>query len=166
MRITVALILALAVLAPALAQDVSNPQTNAGALTSGTLPAARLPAGDPGVIASLRAANFNTTADQAIAIPARITAFQVTGITVTNCSANLTTAAGGFYPTTAKGGTAIVANTQLFTALTSSSALLGTTVSAGALITRYTVSNVYLSLTVAQGGAATCDVYVVGIDLT
>lgn len=155
-----------AALVPAKAQDVSNPQTNASALTSGTIPAARLPAGIPGIVASLRGANFNSTADQAIAIPSRITAFSVTAILVTNCSANMTTAVGGFYPTTAKGGAALVANTQVYTALTGATALLPTTVVAGALVTRYSVANLYLSLTIAQGGAATCDLYVVGVDLT
>lgn len=147
-------------------QDVSNPQTNAGALTTGTLPNARLPTGVPGVITSLRSANFNSTADQAIAIPARITAFQITSIVVTNCSANLTTAAGGVYPTTSKGGTPIVAAIQVYTALTGATVLLPLTVAATPLATRYTVANIYLSLTTGQGTAATCDVFILGSDLT
>jgi hypothetical protein len=116
------------------------------------------------VLGTLRGANFNTTADQAIAINAA--AFSITSIIVTNCSANMTLAAGGFYPTTSKGGTPIVAATQLYSALTGASILLNPTVAATPLVTRYTVSNVYLALTVAQGGAATCDVYIVGVDLS
>lgn len=118
------------------------------------------------VLGTLRGANFNSTADQAIAINAAVTAFQITGIVVTNCSASLTLAAGGFYPTTSKGGTPIVAAAQLYSALTGATLLLNATVAATPLVTRYTIANVYLSLTTAQGGAATCDIYVAGIDLT
>jgi hypothetical protein len=82
------------------------------------------------------------------------------------CSASLTLAVGGFYPTTAKGGTPIVAATQIYSALTSASVLLNATVAATPLVTRFTVTPVYLSLTTAQGSAATCDIYVIGVDLT
>lgn len=118
------------------------------------------------VLGSLTGANFNSTADQAIPIANGVTAFQITGIAVTNCSANLTLAVGGFYPAAAKAGTAIVANTQVYTALIASTVLLNATVAAAPLVTRYAIGTVYLSLTTAQGGAATCDVYVVGVDLT
>lgn len=130
------------------------------------VPAVNAPLGMSRVLGSLRAANFNSTADQAIPITASITAYQITSVVVTNCSTSLTLAAGGVYPTTSKGGTAIVAATQVYTALTGTTLLLGLTVAATPLVTRYTATNVYLSLTTAQGGAATCDVYVVGVDLT
>lgn len=148
------------------AASATTDTTNASNITTGTLSGARLSTGLQRVLGTLRSANFNTTADQAIPITSSITAFQITSIVVTNCSANLTTAAGGFYPTTAKGGTAIVAAIQIYTALTGSTVLLGTTVAATPLVTRYAISNVYLSLTTGQGTAATCDVYVVGVDLT
>lgn len=118
------------------------------------------------VLGTLRGANFNSTADQAVPIVNDVTAFQITAIVVTNCSANLTLAVGGFYPATSKAGTAIVANTQVYTALTATAVLLNVTVAATPLITRYAIGTVYLSLTTAQGGAATCDVYVIGVDLT
>ena len=124
------------------------------------------PAGIQRVLGSLRGANFNSTADQLIAISASVTAFQITSIVVTNCSTSMTLAAGGFYPAAAKGGTPIVAATQIYSALTGSTILVGTTVAATPLVTRYTISTVYFSLTTAQGSAATCDVYVVGLDLT
>src|SRR5215470_8316669 len=66
------------------------------------------------VIAALSGANFNTTADQPIAIPQRITAFQLTSIIITHASISLTTAAGGFYPAASKGGTPIVSAAQAY----------------------------------------------------
>lgn len=122
--------------------------------------------GTQGVLGSLRGANFNSVADQAIAINAGVTVFQITAVVVTNCSASLTTAVGGFYPTTAKGGTPIVAAIQAYAALTGATVLLPATIAATPLATRFSIANVYLSLTLAQGTAATCDVYVVGVDLT
>ncbi len=134
-------------LAPAYAQSTFTSGVNAGTQR---------------VLGSLRGANFNITTDQPIPISAAV--YQITGIIVTNCSASLTLAAGGFYPTTAKGGTAIVSSLQAYTALTAAAITLNVTIAAGAV--RYTVTPVYLSLTTGQGSAATCDVYVVGQDLT
>lgn len=148
------------------AASATTDTTNASNISTGTLSGARLPASLVRVLGTLRSANFNSVADQAIPIVSSVTAFQITSIVATNCSTSLTTAAGGFYPTTSKGGTPIVAAVQVYTALTGAAALLGTTVAATPLVTRYTIANVYLSLTLAQGGAATCDVYVVGVDLT
>lgn len=139
---------------------------SASDLSAGTLSSARLPSGLTQVIGSLRGANFNTTADQAIAIRSGISVFQITGIAVTNCSTSLTLAAGGFYPTTGKGGTPIIAAVQAYSSLTGASVLLSPTIAATPLVTRYSISNIYLSLTTAQGSAATCDVYVIGNDLT
>lgn len=112
------------------------------------------------------AANFNSTADQACIIPAAITKWTPTAIVVTNCSASMTLAAGGVYPTTAKGGAAIVAAVQVYSAATSSSISVNLTVVAGALTTPFAVNTVYLSLTTPQGSAATCDFYVYGNNLT
>jgi hypothetical protein len=169
---------ALLALSPAHAQNgqvfMGSSPLNSGVICSGggvaqpcpNVPAVNAPLGLQRVLGSLRAANFNSTADQAIAIVGSVTAYQITSVVVTNCSTSLTLAAGGVYPATSKGGTAIVAATQVYTALTGTTVLLGLTVAATPLVTRYTAANVYLSLTTAQGGAATCDVYVVGTDLT
>ena len=127
------------------------------------------------VLAYLGSASFNSTADQAIQLPNTITAFQITGILVCNASLDLTTAVGGFYPTTSKGGTAIVANTQVYTSLNAATKLLSCTLAAGGNTTRYSSTNVdnidgyltiYLSLTTPQGASCTCDCYVLGTDLT
>ncbi len=119
------------------------------------------------VLGSLRGANMNTTADQVIAIAAGVSKYLVTAVYVTNCSTNLTLAVGGVYSAASKGGTAVVANTQLYSGLTGTSTqLLPLTIAAAGLIVALTGANMYLSLTTAQGGAATADVYIVGVDLT
>lgn len=127
------------------------------------------------VIASLRGANFNVTSDQPIIIPQRFVAFQVTSIIVTNSAVSLTTAAGGFYPAAAKGGTPIVSAAQGYSALSSIDALLAVTLASFGLNTRFSSRNlgmiggllaIWLSLTTGQGVNATADVYLCGIDLS
>jgi hypothetical protein len=125
----------------------------------------------PRVIAYQLSMDFNNTGDQAIIIPAAIAAFALTGIIVTNPSISLTTAAGGFYPQILKGGTPIVANTQVYSSLTGATKLLNATVAAGALATRFSPAvlinsyAVWLSLTTAQGAVAFADVFLVGVIL-
>lgn len=127
------------------------------------------------VLATLLSANFNSILDQAIQIPNTINAFQISGILITNASTSLTTATGGFYPTTSKGGTAIVAAGQSYSSLTTSAKLLNATLAAGITATRYSSANMdaingyltmYLSLSVAQGVSCTADVYVLGNNLS
>lgn len=115
--------------------------------------------------------SFNSTSDQAITLPDTINVFCLTRIIITNASTSLTTAVGGFYPQSSKGGTAIVANTQVYSTLTTAAKLLNATLASYGSTTRFDSSNVpdwaiYLSLTTGQGVAATADVYLVGIDLT
>jgi len=147
----------------AFAASATTDTTQAGNIAGGTLNQARLPTGLSGVLGSLRSANFNITTDQAIPINSRITAFQITKITVTNCSGTLTLAVGGFYPTTSKGGTPIVAASQAYSSLSALTIVLNPTIASNP---RMTLANVYLALSTGAGSAATCDVYVVGDDLT
>jgi hypothetical protein len=123
-----------------------------------------------GPLASLRGANFNSTADQAIAIPAKITAYHVSKIVVTNCSATPTLAVGGFYNAASKGGTALVAASQAYATLTSAGIGLEAVIVAAGLTGgaqyRQTAANLYLSLTTAAGGASLCDIFVFGDDLS
>jgi hypothetical protein len=115
------------------------------------------------IIGTKIGANFNVTTDQAIPIT-RIGSqkYLITKIVVTNASISLTTAAGGVYQTTSKGGTAIVASSQAYSALSATTTALNLTL---AINRTYTLDNIYLSLTTAQGAAATADVYVFGVIL-
>ena len=132
------------------------------------------------VLAAIAQANFNSTFDQPLILPPAITAFQLTGLIVTNASVSLTTAAGGFYTAASKGGSAIVASSQAYSSLTTANLLLNATLTAFAQTARFSANNlgsilgsnnqyglaIYLSLTTAQGVVATADVYAIGIDLS
>jgi len=130
----------------------------------------------PAVLASLRGANFNSTSDQPIAIPASIGAFQLTGIIIANASISLSTAAGGFYPAALKGGTPIVAASQAYSSLsTPVTALMQATLAAFGQNTRFSsanlgqilgLNNIWFSLTTPQGVTATADIYLLGNNLT
>jgi len=109
------------------------------------------------IVGKLIGANMNSTADQAIAIDCA--KYIVRGIIGTNASISLDTAVGGVYPTTSKGGTAIVANSQVYSALTAASKFVDLTVASQTDV--LTAANLYLSLTTAQGAAVTADLYVI-----
>jgi hypothetical protein len=128
------------------------------------IPVITIPPGNANVIGSLRAANFNTTADQAIAIRSTITAWLTTSIIVTNCVGPSFSAVGGIYPLANKGGTPLVAASQTY--VVGSNNFLTLTFNGSTAVNRYTSSAVYLSLTTPQGSAVTCDVYLLGVDLT
>lgn len=109
-------------------------------------------------VPTLKGADFNSTADQAITIP--WPRYVVRRIVVDNCSASLTLAAGGFYTGANKTGTTVVASTQLYTALTSTSKHLEVTLASVVNTDILTSPTIFLSLTAGQGTAATCDVRV------
>lgn len=107
------------------------------------------------ILGRLTSANFNITTDQSIPLLAGTK--RITKIIVVNWSGTSALAAGGFYTATTKGGNAIVAAAQVYTAAGVGIEVLPT------LAKPYvTVSPIYLSLTVAEGGALTGDVYVIG----
>lgn len=111
------------------------------------------------LIGVLRGANFNSTADQAIRI--NCGRYRINNIAVENASISLTTAAGGFYTGAAKGGTTLVAAAQAYAACTAANKQTFCTLATGGQDTN-TVQTIYLSLTTAQGAAATADIYVYG----
>ena len=129
-------------------------------ITTGVIGDAGTPANGTPYLAKLLSADFNSILDQPIQFPNTITAFQLTGIVITNASLSLSVAAGGFYPTTAKGGTAIVAAGQVYSSLNAATKLLLATLAANQAATRFSSANLdvidgyltmYLSLTTAQG---------------
>jgi hypothetical protein len=113
----------------------------------------------------LLGANMNSTADQAIPISFPSAKYVITEIDITNPSVSLTTAAGGFYSAASKGGVAIVSSGQAYSTLTTNAAnttgneMTATLATAGNT-TAFNLSQIYLSLTTAQGAAATADVRV------
>ncbi len=117
------------------------------------------------LLGKLIAANMNVTTDQQITMFSNPSKFVLRRIVVTNASTSLSTAAGGIYTAVSKGGTAVVAASQAYSTLTTSALFLDLTLntaSSANITVKSSVPNLYLSLTTAQGGAATADVYVYG----
>ena len=108
-------------------------------------------------------ANMNVTTDQPFVLTnwASLNPFRITKITAKNASVSLTTAAGGVYPSASKGGTAIVAAGQLYSALTTSTLAVDLTLAVGTTVYAKGGAPI-LSLTTAQGVAATADLYLFG----
>lgn len=111
------------------------------------------------LLGKLTGANMNSTADQAITINS--SNYIIRNIVVTNPSTSLTTSVGGIYAAASK-TTAVVANTQIFTALTAAAKTLDLTLNALGLSDRRTETTLYFSLTIAQGATATADIYIFG----
>jgi hypothetical protein len=117
------------------------------------------------LLGRLIGANMNVTTDQPFVwLAAPNTVYRVTKITCTNASTSLTSAEGGVYTAASKGGTAIVAATQAFSGLTGSTLALDLTLASTPSNTFFASSTAapILSLTDAQGAAATADCYVYG----
>lgn len=136
-------------------------------ITPGVVGDGGAPFGNPVVLASLLSADFDSISDQAIALPATVNYFQLTGIVVAAPSTSLTTAAGGFYPQISKGGSALVASGQVYTALTSSGLLMNATLTAYAQAQFFSRTQLpdwalYFSLTTAQGATALANIYAIG----
>lgn len=116
-----------------------------------------------GLLGKKIGANMNSTADQLINITGPTTKkFIVRKIIVNNASTSLTTAAGGVYDAASKGGNAIVAATQVYTALTAAAKFLDLTLQAPATTDALAVNILYFALTTAQGAVATADIFIYG----
>jgi hypothetical protein len=112
------------------------------------------------ILGSKIGADFNVTTDQAIAICSGN--YRIKRIVVKNASISLTTAAGGIYTLASKGGSAIVAASQVYSALTAAAKFLDLTLASPATTDLLTTNTLYFSLTTAQGAAATGDIYIIG----
>lgn len=111
-----------------------------------------------GLIGKIIGANMNSTADQTFSLNTGISKYQPDVIQCTNASTSMTLAAGGIYPSASKGGTAVVAASQVYTALTSSTKVLNLTIA----VTDIQTGALILSLTTGHGSAATADLYIWG----
>lgn len=115
--------------------------------------------------AALYGADMNSTKDQFISICLSANSkYILRRAIVTNASTSLTTAVGGIYTTTAKGGTALISGAQAFASLTSPDKFLDLVPSVGTSV--LSAAQLVLTLTTAQGAPATADVYVFGDILT
>jgi hypothetical protein len=117
------------------------------------------------LLGKLISADMNSTDDQRIVMFSNPSKFILRRIVVTNASISLTTAAGGVYTAASKGGTAVVASSQAYSSLSASTLFLDLTLSttgSASTTVKSSIPNLYLSLTTAQGAAATADVYVYG----
>lgn len=117
------------------------------------------------LLGKLVAANMNSTADQQIVMFSNPSKFILRRIVATNASVSLTTAVGGIYTAVSKGGVAVVAASQAYSSLSALTLFLDLTLNAtgsASTTVKSSIPNLYLSLTTAQGGAATADFYVYG----
>jgi hypothetical protein len=113
------------------------------------------------LLASYQGVNVNATGDTVLPIQ-NTTNYSVSNVIFTNASVSLTTAEAGLFTAPSAGGTAIVADAAL-SALTASTVVSQRTVAATAT---QSGQNLYVNVSVAQGAAATMDVYVYGYDLS
>ena len=119
--------------------------------------------GQDQVLFRLTGANMNVTTDQEFERLGVFGPYIITALRCLNASVSLTTAAGGIYSAASKGGDTLVAAGQAYSTLTGSTLGLDLTLAAVARGVR--TGAPILSLTTAQGGAATADFYVIGIRL-
>lgn len=129
-----------------------------------------LPKGSISTLGEMLSANFDATGDQAIPINPAIAQWAIGGILISNPSASLTTAVGGFWSGPGQTGVNLVLATQTYLTLTGPGTLLrlvaGSGLTAAALATVLQVQQIFLSLTTPQGAPATADIQVVGFDMT
>lgn len=116
-------------------------------------------------LGTLKAANLNSTADQAIPIHVGATGgrYLVKDFLVDNCTSQATTAAGGLYTAASKGGTAIVAAVQTYAAADNAGGVQVATLAVTNKV--WTAATLFFSLTTPKGSAITCDLHVIGYRL-
>lgn len=119
------------------------------------------------MIAKLVGANMNVTTDQAMVMFGAVK-YIIRRIIATNASTNLSggAAAGGIYTEVSKTGINVVGSGQLYTGLTTSGKFIDLTLAAGVTADVSIATTLFFSLSVANGSAATADIYVFGEVLT
>jgi hypothetical protein len=114
------------------------------------------------VLWRLEAADFATTADQPLIRLLPSAQFLIQSILVTNASVALNGALGGVYTGPSKSGSALVAASQGYGAVTLPTSVLNMTLTAAGTRMQ-TTDTLYFSLTTPLGTPATADIYVIGI---
>lgn len=114
------------------------------------------------LLGEITAADMNTTADQAIDIVAGVTKWVPTAFVFFDASVSLTTAVGGVYSAASKGGTALLAASQVYSSLTSAEKRLQAAAAAAGSGQYWTGSQAFFSLSTPQGSASTCRVQMYG----
>ena len=123
-----------------------------------------------GLLGSLLGADFNSTADQAIAISLS-SKYVISSVVITNPSVSLTTAKGTFYAGAGKTSVIFGGSGSGFTGLVASTdvvavGIFGNSFTGAFHFSRFTApSTIYLSLTNPQGAPATADVYIFGYSI-
>ncbi len=141
MRRLLALLLILAI--PAFAAGPTTSAVNSPAQTLSNL--------------TSRAVDLAATGDQTtIAIPSYVTAYQVTGFKITNCSTTPILAQVSLYTAASAGGIG-VSVAAVITGATSTSVVLSQTIASSA---RQTAATLYVNVPVANALALTCDIKV------
>lgn len=131
----------LVILSPALAADIENPQTNASALSTGTIPSGRFPAGQiPGTTTNnaATAGNFG----EFLTATAASSAVSLSNSTAANCVT---------LPLTA--GDWAVSGSTAFVGAASTTVLYARSSASAANLTENTVSNTFFGNSVAYFGA-------------
>jgi hypothetical protein len=115
------------------------------------------------VLFSLIGANMNAITDQSFVKSFIFNKYRITRAMIFgNNGTSLTAAAGGIYTGAGKTGSAIVAASQAYAAITAAEKGMDATL---VLADRFMAAPI-LSLTTAQGSAATADFYLVGVPLS
>ena len=110
-------------------------------------------------LAKLIGADFNTTSDQTIDMPSG--QYVIDSVVFINASSTPANATGGVYTQSSKSGVAVVPSTQAYSGLTSADKFVDPSLDAATDDTSFN-SNLFLSLSTAEGSVLTCDVYVYG----
>lgn len=117
----------------------------------------------PTLIGRLIGANMNATTDQPIPMfLAAGTSYTPIALITRNCSVSLTTVQGGVYSAASKSGLVIGATTTPFTGCTGTGLTSNVFPTVTTQAAAVNPSTAFLSLTTAQGAAATADIYLYG----
>jgi hypothetical protein len=119
------------------------------------------------VLAAAIGVNLNAgSVDTTMLFPSNLTKVLVTGCYLTNCTTNMTTARCSLWSSAGGLGDNFAADQAISGLTGTSSQLYQLTMSTLSATKAETAQQIYFRVGTAQGGAATADVYIIGIDLS